>query len=431
MDMMKQIEQETGKNTVSSLLVFGFRYGVPLIILALGIAVMLHLMNTSPKAKPGKKRPQQTIVQVHPVSFTHHATTIVALGNVIASKQIDLKPQISGEVVRLSPALVAGGFFDKGDVLLDIDDTDYRIELLELKTELATAQGELEIEMGSQRIAKKEFQLLGEEASESEKRLMLRSPQLLQQKAAVEAAEARLAKGKLNLERTKITAPFNGVTIEQGVNIGAQVNTSSTLAGIAGTDTFWVELAVPVEKLQWIRLPEPASGEEGSKVKIYTGVASQQYRIGRVVRMAADLEDKGRMARLYVEVEDPLCLQPENDDQARLFLGSYVKADIEGKEIDKVIYLTRSQLRDNDTVWLYGEGGTLVKKEVDVLFRGSEFVLVRGVQEGAQLIVSNIAAPVQGMLLALESEGKTGLAGKGAGSGAGGAKQKKGGKNNG
>ncbi len=430
--MMKQVEQEAVRNGAgSSLLVLGFRYGVPFIILALGVMVMLHLMNTSPKAKPGNKRQQQTIVQVEPVSFTRHATAVTALGNVMASKQIDLKPQISGEVIGLSPSLVAGGFFKKADRLLEIDDTDYRIELLELETDLSTAQSALEIEMGSQRIAQKEYELLGEEASDAEKRLMLRNPQLLQQQAAVKAAEARVEKGRLNLERTKITAPFNGVTIEQGVNIGAQVSTTSTLASIAGTDIFWVELAVPVEKLQWIKLPGETPDETGSKVKIFTGSTSKQYRMGRVIRMAADLEDKGRMAKVYVEVKDPLCLVAENSDKGRLFLGSYVKAEIEGKDIDKIVYLSRSKLRDNDTVWLYGEDGTLIKKHVEVAFRGNEFVLVHGLQEGDKLIVSNIAAPVEGMLLTLEGDARAAAGGKETGPGAGGSKQGKGGKNNG
>ncbi len=429
---MKRIEQKTEKNGAGSTFpVFVFRYGVPFVILALGIMVMIHLMNTSPRAKPGKKRQQQTVVEVEPVSFTSHATAIVALGNVMASRQIDLTPQISGEVVELSPALVAGGFFKKDDQLLKIDDTDYRIALLELETDLATAKSSLEIEMGNQRIAQKEYQLLGEEASESEKRLMLRNPQLLQEKAAVEAAEARLAKGRLNIERTKISAPFNGVTIEQGVNIGAQVSTSSVLASIAGTDIFWVELAVPVEKLQWIKLPQVAGDGSGSKVKIFTDGSGMKYRQGHVVRLAADLEDKGRLARVYVEVKDPLSLLPVNSGESRLFLGSYVKAEIEGKTLDEVVYLTRSQLRDNDTVWLYDEDGTLKKVHVDILFRGNEFVLVRGLKEGDKLIVSNIAVPVEGMLLTLEGEAGVHADGKGAGFGANGSRQGKGGPDNG
>lgn len=430
--MMKQIDQKTDNNgTGASIPVLVFRYGAPFVILALGVLVMIHLMNTSPRAKPGGKRKQQTIVQVEPATFTTHTTEIIALGNVIASQQIELKPQVSGEVLEISPSLVAGGFFKKDERLLEVDDTDYRIELLELESDLATARSGLEIEMGNQRIARKEYQLLGEEAAEDEKRLMLRSPQLLQQKAAVEAAQARVAKGKLNLQRTHITAPFNGVTIEQGVNIGAQVNTSSTLATLAGTDTFWVELAVPVEKLQWINLPGNSPDEIGSGVKIFTDGDAKRFRAGRVIRMAADLESKGRMARVYVEVEDPLCLQQKNHDKDRLFLGSYVKAAIEGKEIDRVIYLSRSQLRDNDTVWLYGEDATLIKKRVDVLFRGNEFVLVRGLDEGAKLIVSNIAAPVEGMMLALEGETLPPGGEKGTGSGSGQGKQGKGGPNNG
>lgn len=425
---MKGNGQETAVNqTKSSLLVMIFRYVAPLVILALGVFVLMHLMNTSPKAKPGgKKQKQQTIVRVEPVSFSSHTTAVIAMGNVIASKEIDIKPRISGEVIEISPSLVPGGYFKKDQEILKVDATDYEIELLELQTDLAAAESALEIEMGSQRIARKEYALLGEEATEAEKRLMLRSPQLLQQQAAVQAAEARVKKGELNVRRTRITAPFNAVVIERSANIGALVSTTSTLATIAGTDTFWVQLAVPVEKLKWIKLPGH-TGAKGSVVKVYTGKSNDDYRLGHVVRVAADLEALGRMAQLYVEVEDPLCLLDENSGKTPLFLGSYVQAEITGEEIDGVVYLSRSQLKDNNTVWLYGDDGALVKRTVEVLFRGDEFVLVRGLEQGESLIVSSIAAPVEGMLLIqeknLQKGGKLGEAGAG--------KQSKGGSGNG
>jgi hypothetical protein len=65
-----------------------------------------------------------------------------------------------------------------------------------------------------------------------------------------------------------------------------------------------------------------------------------------------------------------------------------------------VFPVKRSHLRDNDTVWIMNDAGQLDIRRVQIAFRGPDQVYVtKGLAENEQLVVTDIAAPVQGMPL--------------------------------
>ena len=73
---------------------------------------------------------------------------------------------------------------------------------------------------------------------------------------------------------------------------------------------------------------------------------------------------------------------------------------IEGKVLQQVAAIARDHVRDGDRVWVMGDDDTLEIRKVDILFRGQDEVLVSdGVQPGERLVVTDLAAPVEGMLL--------------------------------
>ncbi len=393
--------------TKRSLLTTLVRFLLPIIVLAVGVLIFNHLLKTKPKAKPRVKPVHETIVQVSTVSFKPEQTSITAMGSVVAAREIDLKPRVSGEILSMDKSMVPGGYLEKGRNILKIDAADYELTEMQLESDVAMAKSNLAIEMGRQLVAKKEFELLGETATDEEIKLMLRTPQLNNQKATLKAAEAKLKKAKLDLTRTRLKSPFNAVVRSRNVNVGTRVSSSSVLASLVGTDMFWVELALPVEQLKWLIFPQDNSSEKGALVHIYPQSAgnSDTYRTGYVVRLAAELEERGRMARIFVEVEDPLCLKAENKSLPPLFLGSFVRAEITGTTMNSAFSLQRSHLRDGNTVWLLGNDGTLDIKTVSIAFRDKETVLVSdGVADGDKLIISNISAPVAGMRLRLEGD---------------------------
>jgi RND family efflux transporter MFP subunit len=385
---------------------FFMHFLMPVAALACGALITVYLLNTGPQAKPAKRPPIATLVEVQQLKSAPQQTKVSAMGEIIPAKEVEIKPQVSGEIINTSDDFQLGGYFHAGEELLKIDRTNYELVLRQLESDLATAESDLALEMGNQRIAEREITLLDEKVSNEERNLILRKPQLLKLQALRDDVLARLSKAKLDLERTTIKAPFNGVVAEKMVDIGAMASESAALAKIVGTDAFWLQLTLPVEQLRWLKIPNNTT-ENGSNVTIYPqGSPSPSLaRSGKVVRLIAALEDQGRMAQLLVRIDDPLSLKEENRNKPKLLLGSYVRAEIEGITIDSGYRIDRSNLHDSNTVWLMNDEGKLDIRAVEVSYRGQDSIIVSsGIRDGESLVVSPLSSPVAGTALRLDDE---------------------------
>jgi RND family efflux transporter MFP subunit len=290
----------------------------------------------------------------------------------------------------MSPEFIDGGHIAQGEEILKIDPVDYELALADAESRLQQSRFELKEELGRQEVAKREWELLKvDNASQQEEELALRKPHLEAKKAAVAAAEASLKKAKVNLQRTTLVAPFNAMILERKVNIGSQSNQQAELASLVGTDAYWITVSIPVDRLRWVTIP-------GSQVRIES--ASGAVREGQVIKLLASLEEKGRMARLLVEVKDPLCRLPESTGLKPLLLGEFVKASVYGTELDSVFTIPRKALREGNVVWIATQDNKLDIRAVDVLWRDSEQVILRdSLSNGEALIISDINTPINGM----------------------------------
>jgi RND family efflux transporter MFP subunit len=306
-----------------------------------------------------------------------------------------------GQIVNVSSDVIPGGIVRAGQKLIEIDHRDYEILVRQRKSDVAKALRDLKVEEGNQAVAKQEYELLGEIISEEDRELVLREPQLASMKAAQESAKAALEKAQLDLARCDIFTPFNAIIQEKQVDFGATVTANSNLVSLIGTDEAWIEVKVWIDQLKWLTIPQ-TNGDAGSKVTIFNTLAwgADRFRSGRVLCLNGELEAQGRMARLLVVVDDPFCLKPQNRDLPQLLMGSYVSAEIEGRTLKSVYPIKRSHLRDDDTVWLQNDADQLEIRHVKIVFRDSDQVYINeGLTESEKLVVTDIAAPVEGMPL--------------------------------
>ncbi len=380
---------------------FLLHFLLPALALAAAGWLAYSYLQSSPKAKrvpPPRSAPLVEVVQLEPRTRT---LRIEAMGVVKPALQINLKPRVGGLIQKVSPEFVPGGYFSRDELILQLDPTDFELAVREAQANVDMARSALALEQGQQNIARREFELLGQTIDEKEHALVLRKPQLATAKAELDRALSALEQSKLNLERTVIRAPFNARVRSRDVDLGVQVTPSSNLAVLSGTDQYWIELTLPVNKLKWIRIPKN-SRELGSAVRIYnqnvwgTGV----YRVGRVIRLAADLEPEGRLARLLVTVDDPMSLKAENNDQPQLILDSFLRVEIEGVELHDSIAIDRKLVRDGDTVWLLNEQNELEIRPLQITFQGPDYVLInQGLDAQERVISTPLSAAVAGMPL--------------------------------
>ncbi len=375
----------------------------PIVMLACGVLLTIWLMQTSPKATPRKKEKNAVLVEVGNLVTFSENLVIQAMGTVLPAQDVEITARVSGEVFTMNPNVLPGGYVEKGDTLFQLDPVDYEITARQLASDVEKAKSDLEIERGNQLVARKEFELLGETVRPEEKNLILRKPQLDILTSALKNARAKYERAQLDIERTTIKAPFNGVIQERFVNIGSQVRVSTPLVRLVGTDEFWVEVTLPVKKLGWLDIPDHLGGT-GSRVTVVNESAWGKgvVRQGHIVRLAADLEVKGRLAKLLVSVDDPLLLQTDIERKNPLLIGSYVQVDIEGHRLEDTVMIRRKYVRDGDSIWLMNKDKTLRVRKIDILYKDHDRVYVTGILDDEKLITSDLPVAVDGMSVRLQ-----------------------------
>ncbi len=376
---------------------------LPVIIIVIGIATAFYLKNTGPKSKRQPPVKLAPVVQVKPLFPANHIVMLNAMGTVVPAREVELRPRVTGEVIEISPEFIEGGLLKAGSLVLQIDPEDYELALTQKEKTLADASYSLKLELGRQEVAKREWELLngGKDAEEREVELALRKPHLEKAKAELNAAEAELKKGYLDLSRTKIKAPFNAMIRSRLVNLGSQVTPQERLAVLVGTDSYFIKTSVPVDRLSWIQIPR-SQGDPATRARI---IYANNYELtGTVIRLMGDLSPEGRMARVLIEVEDPLGLKNSKYDQPPLLIDDYVRVEIEGKKLENVYKIPRTAFRDNAFIWIAGENSILEIKEVHPVWRDAGVVLIdNAIKPGDLLIISDLPAPIDGMPIQVES----------------------------
>ena len=389
------------------------KIALPVIVLAGGLAVASYVYSTAPEAK--RKRPPEKapLVLVEGMVKSARQVIVPAMGTVVPAREIALKAQVSGTVKKMSPEFAVGGVFTEDAEIIAVNSKDYELAVVQKESQVADARYALKLEMGNQDVAKREWEILNgsRPANDSDAELALRKPHLEKARADLAAAKAQLEQARLNLARTKLKAPFNCIVMTKNVDLGSYVSNQAEIATLAGTDEYWVQAVIPVDRLKWVTIPR-TRGDAGSHVRVVYGAEgkSPAVREGGVIRLLADLEEEGRMARILISVKDPLDLHTPGSTQPPLLIGEYVRVEIEGPTLENVAPIPRSALRDGGKIWTVSDNGALDVRSVDIVWRDTDTVLVKnGIRNGERLVVSDLSAPVQGMkVVAKENLPRTG-----------------------
>jgi len=378
------------------------RIVLSVILIAAGIGGARYLIHTKPKVNRRPPARMAPLVKTMPLTLETYRINIPVMGLVVPAQETVLKVPVGGEIIDLSPEFTPGGLLQEKGLMLKIDPKDYQLALQQKQRSLSDAEYAYKLELGRQDVAHREWNLLyGEnKTGEVESELALRKPHLEKARADIEAARAELELAKIDLARTRVTAPFNALVLNKYVDLGSQVSPQEKLADLVGTDAYWVQVSVPVEHLKWLKIPQDKNDEGASATIQYR---ENYKRQGKVIRMLADLSKEGRMARLLVEIEDPLDLQAKKSRRPPLLIGEYVRVVIDGAPLPDVYRLPRFALRNDNQVWLADRDKKLAIRSVNTLWREEEYVYVQdGLQPDDSLIISALAAPVEGMDLRIE-----------------------------
>ncbi|MCA9211483.1 MAG: efflux RND transporter periplasmic adaptor subunit, partial [Planctomycetales bacterium] len=350
---------------------------------------------TEPTAEQiNTRRQSAALVETAQLERGTYSPQLVVLGTVEPAQEIVLSPRIRGQITELSEKFVPGGMAQKGDLLLQIDPADFENAISIRESELEQAEASLAIEEGRQSVAKQELALLGDTIDELNRALVLREPQYASIKSQVSAAEAAVQRAQLDLERTRVVAPFDAQILRRSANIGSQVGPGDDIGRLVGVDEYWIMTAVPVRSLRWIQFPD--SDTPGSKVTLHYPDAWGHgvKREAQVARMIGALDEQSRLARVLVTVPDPL---GQSSDDPPLILDTLIEVRIEGKQIDDVVRVRREHLHAGDTVWVMKNEKLEIREPV-IEFNDAEYAYVsEGLESGEEIVTTTLATVAEGI----------------------------------
>jgi RND family efflux transporter MFP subunit len=370
---------------------------LPVCLIALGVTGFWYYKSkvVKFKRKPAvKTAPVVDIMKVNPSRVT---AQIRAMGTVQADREVVIKSQVAGTVIQVAPEFVQGGLIRKGQLMVRIDPADYALAVNKAQSALAQAQADFEIEKGRQQIAREELKLMSMMSPNEvqETSLVLRKPQLEQAGAAVASAQSDLETARLDLERTRIIAPFHALVRSKEVDAGAMTAAQGALATLVDVTCYQVEVQVPLDRLDRIRVHET----NGSPVRIRSLYAGREWD-GHVVRTTGAVTEQSRMAGVIIRVDDPLGLGPAKGRPAML-LDDHVEALIEGQVFDNVFSLPRTLIREDSSLWIYKDGRLEIRKVAPVWIENDRVFIQSGLSPGDLVVCSDLSAPVSGMAVTL------------------------------
>jgi membrane fusion protein, multidrug efflux system len=379
---------------------------IPVFIIIIFILLAKVITSNPPTAKRGKpSAAPQISVDVQTIKKETYPVVIESYGTIKPRTQSILLPQVSGQIIHISKKFQAGEFFEKGDVLIELDDRDHLAEVKISQANLYSAKQALSEEQARVEQAKQDWQRLGN--SEDAPDLVLRKPQLLAAQAKVLSAQASLEKAQLAVERTKIVAPYTGRILSKDVDLGQVVSSSTRLAEIYAVDYVEIRLPLKNKDLRYMVLPEnqrfnKANRSEYPSVTIYSDLTQRDTWFGKVVRTEGAFDQDSQQLFVVAQIDDPY--GEGNTQSLPLKIGQYVSAKIKGKELDNVITIANKAIYQGSYVYVVDDG-VLKRTEVEIEWQNHDIAIIKqGVKEGELLVMTPLGQVTSGTPVSIASK---------------------------
>ena len=382
-----------------------FKILLPVGLVLIALVITVFMIKTKPHAQRQTPPTPKPRVTVYETKTQAASVNITGFGSVKAKRSVNITPQVSGEVIRKDACFEPGEYFVAGQLLLNIDDTDYLLAVARAKADVAQAEVNLARAEEEAQIARHEWasigsQNLGGEGDKSEPTpLVLHEPQLKLAQASLAAARAALRQAEVNLGRCTISAPFEGRVLNAEVDAGQYLRAGNPIGTIYATDIAEITVPVPDEDLAWITL-DPDEGLTG-QVKVTAEFAGANHVWhGRAVRLGGAVDSRSRLVPVVIEVEHPY---EREGNRPPLVEGMFVEVTFQGPAPTSTTVIPRIALRPGNLVWVVDQLSELHIVDVTVARAGVvEALISGGLEPGLQVVTSNLQYVTEGMVVQVE-----------------------------
>lgn len=417
-----------------------------IILAGIIISILMTVLNPGPAQKERTSRPM--LVEAQVIKKQHMTIAISSQGRVAPHIRTTLISEVSGSVIEVSEHFVSGGFIRKGQLLLQLDDRNYRSAVKQAEANVARRRKELIQEKGKAQVAYRQWKKnKNTKRSKEALSLLLREPQIIETKANLAFAKAELERVKGDLKKTKIHAPYDGLIKKKFIDYGQYATPGSSFAEVIAIDYAEVRLAIPQDKMAYLKLPmitlmqseqlastadtaqqlaaetvatETAVGAEAPDtppapyvpvtLKSVHGDVEHEWQ-AKLVRTEGMLDEKSHTLYAVARIDDPYMLESSalqsTNKHVPLLMGTYVEASIQGPSMPNMVKIPRHVLRAGNHVWIIDDNDQLRSRQLEILKTGGEQVYVSGgLEDGERLCLTNIGEVVPGTTVRVVGENK-------------------------
>ncbi|MAI31620.1 MAG: efflux transporter periplasmic adaptor subunit [Planctomycetaceae bacterium TMED240] len=348
--------------------------------------------------------PTQVRSRVQPLEIGSYQVYIETNGLVSAHDQVTLSAEVTGRVVKINPEFEVGCFFSAGDVLLKIDDRDYKTAIRIAEQEVRRSGAASKLAM----TAKERMEQLAAQDGASLAELESARSLLLQAENDVEIAKANLDQAERDLERTEIVAPFSGRVVTKLIGPGELITVGTTLGDVFAVDYAEVRLPVATRELQFLSLPERES-DQPLDVTFRDSINpdNEAEWSGQIVRTEGALDPNSLELFAIARIPDPFGLHRGGP---ALRIGQPVSATIRGEKLKDVVAIPRGSVRSLNQVHVIdSETKKLSTLNIDPLWSDDSYVIVRdtNIRPGDFVATTMLVYAPEGAIVDIISELET------------------------
>jgi len=337
----------------------------PATVVACGLLASAALLQGRPAAQTIEPEPEPPATRVLTAEPESLRLRVRSQGTAAPRTQSDLIAQVPGQMLSVEPGLEPGAFFQKGELLAQLDPHD-----LELAVELARAtlqRARVEEEYARSTLERRLALLDGGIASAA----IVDDGRRLAGVAVARRREAEiaLARARRDLEQTRLVAPFDGRTLDRNVDVGSFVSVGTPLARLYAVDYAEVRLPIADAELAFLELPlgEELPPEAAPAVELRARFAGRVHSwAGHIVRTEAAIDPRTRMVHVVARVPRPY-EQSRSDVRPPLAAGLFVEAEILGRRVSDVVRVPRSALAGGESLWIVDPDDRLRRRSVEVV----------------------------------------------------------------
>lgn len=336
----------------------------------------------------------KTVTNVFTNTVQNQTVPIVvpANGNVTALRRMELFSEVEGVFQASTKDFRPGQKYSKGQTLLSINSEEYAATVRSAKSDLyntiTSIMPDLRMDYPD---AYEKWQKYLNEFNVNESIPPLPEPETDKEKyfitgRGIISAYYDIKNLEERLRKFTIVAPYSGVLTEAVVNPGTLVRPGQKLGEFIDTSVYELEVSVGKRFTDLL--------EVGKEVKLYNLEKTREYT-GTVSRINSRIDRESQTIQVFIRVEDPDIRE-----------GMYLEASLDARDEEEAIEIPRELLIERSKVYVVRDS-VLALEEVTPVYFSSKSVVIKGLEDGTQIVSAPVPGAHPGMAVQVQKEQDT------------------------